>query len=363
MSSRADKRLLISRLLLIFVLLFTGFAASGCDCGEGDSTTAFGPDCSPDADGDGVPDEDEDGGGGSGSGTLLFSDIAEVSIRRFEGISDLDTAVVTDPALRGSLTRMTRPGYLSIHPTNNQLVVADEGTIAVLFFDDPTNVTGDVPPTRILTGNNTELVAPRQVFINSASDEMFVLDRGGNRILVFPAAASIDADVAPIRRIGGPTSGINNPAAMIIRPDSDVLTVINPTEILTFNEFSTINGDVPPSGRLNGDATTFQNLTYGDFDGASLVLVDAGTRSILYFDDFNPEQNNQAPTRVIQGNNTGITDPGQFVLTASGNMYLANGTNVLFFETVRELVGDPFPNRRFSALDPPNQTIRGLLMP
>lgn len=327
----------------------------GCDCSEGDGTSAFGPEC--------CCDDDAGGGGGNvtGTGTLLFSDISANSIRRFEGVSDLNSSTSTDPPLTGGSTRMTRPGFLTMHPTNSELIVTDEGSNAILFFADPLEVNGNVPPTRVVTGANTGMVAPVQVWIDSSADEMYVLDRGSNQVLVYSASATIEADVAPLRRIGGPSSGILNPTAMIVR--SDQLTVICPTEILTFSDFRTINGDVNPLGRVSGQATTFQNLVYGDFDSSgALVLVDRGTRSILYFESFNPEQNNQAPTRTIQGGNTRITTPAQFVLSGS-DMYLANGTEVLFFESVRELSGNPFPDRRFSASNPASQGIHGLLAP
>jgi hypothetical protein len=351
------------RCLLLVLLLLGALSTLGCDCGEGDTQSAFGPECCCD-DNTTATDEADGGSAGGGTGTLIFSDVAANSIRRFENISELDTAVVTAPPLTGSTTRMTRPGYLSIHPTSNQLIVCDEGSIAVLFFDDPLSINGDVPPTRVLTGANTQMVAPVQAYVDSENDELYVLDRGGNQILVYPGSASIDADVAPLRKIGGPASGISNPSAFIVRPSIDQLTVICPTEVLTFTDFRNINGDVDPAGRVSGDATTFQNLTYGEFDSSnSLILVDRGTASILYFEAFEFDQNNQAPTHIIQGGNTGIAEPGQFVLTSSGNMYLANGQNVLFFEAVRDLEGNPFPDRKFSALDPPSQTIKGLLAP
>lgn len=353
------RRSLLAQILLALLCLFA-LLTVGCDCGEGDTTTAFGPECCCDESDDAAGDGED----GSGTGTLIFSDIAANSIRRFEGISDLDSKTVTDPPLTGSLTRMTRPGLLSIHPTNNELIVCDEGSISVLFFADPLSISGDVPPTRELKGNATEMVAPTQAFVDAEADELYVLDRGGNQILVYNASASVQADVAPIRRIRGASTGINNPASFIVRPSIDELTVINPTEILTFTKYRSINGDVNPAGRVSGEATKFQNLSYGEFDSSnSLILVDQGTNSILYFDSFDFDQNDQAPTRVIQGNNTGITDPGQFVLTGAGNMYLANGADVLFFENVREAVGDVFPKRRFSALEPPSQGIRGLILP
>lgn len=347
------------RLGLVFFLLLC-LVLAGCDCAEEDTTSAFGPDCGASA-GD-AAGEDSAGGSGSGTGTLLFSDAGAGALRRFERISELDSAVVTEPAVTGSLTRLSRPQYLALDPTSSNVVVCDEATIAVLFFDDPSSITGNAPPARVLTGQSTELVAPIQAYVDSDADELYVLDRGGNRVLVYPSASTIDGDVAPIRRIGGPASLIMNPAAFIVRPSIDQLTVINPTQVLTFTDFRTINGDRDPSGRVSGQATTFQNLTYGLYDSSNgLLLGDRGTASLLYFADFDTDQNNQAPTRVISGGNTRIVEPAQFVLTGSGNLYLANGADVLVFNNVSELEGNPFPNRRFSATDPVSQTIRGLL--
>lgn len=361
MSRPTLSRISTRKLLALLLVGLLAVVSLGCDCSEGDTTSAFGPECCCDEESDVIDGADGDG---SGSGTLIFSDVAANSLRRFSRVSELNSSVVTDPALTGSLTRMTRPGYLSMHPVDNEVLVCDEGSIAVLFFADPLEVTGDVPPTRVLSGNATEMVAPQQAYLDTENKELYVLDRGSNQILVYSSEVTVQADVAPLRRIGGPASGIRNPAAFIVRPSVDQLTVINPTEILTFTNIRGINGDVDPAGRVSGQATTFQNLVYGDFDSSNaLVLVDRGTRSLLYFEDFQYDRNNQAPTRVVQGNNTGINDPGQFVLTAGGNIYLANGSDVLFFEEVSKLVGDPFPKRRFSALEPPSQGIRGLLLP
>ncbi len=352
---RGRTRRLNALLALVLCLLLVG-----CDCAEEDTTSAFGPDCGTST-GD-AADPDSPGDSGSGSGTLMFSDVGANALRRFKNISTLDSTSVTEPAVTGNLTRMTRPQYLALDPTSSDLVVCDEGSIAVLFFAEPLKITGNAPPARILTGPATELVAPVQAYVDSDADELYVLDRGANRILVYPSASTINGEVAPIRRIEGPSTLILNPAAFIVRPSIDQLTVINPTQVLTFTDFRSINGDRSPSGRVSGQATGFLNLTYGLYDSANgLLLGDRGSKSLLYFSDFDIDRNNQAPTRVINGGNTRINEPGQFVLTGSGNLYLANGADVLVFDGVSELQGNPFPNRRFSATDPVNQTIRGLL--
>lgn len=347
-------------LQILATLLFCGFilfGTVGCDCPEGATPTAFGPDC-----GD-SPTSGETSGGGSGSGVLIVSDQAANNLRRFQGVSTLNSSIATDLPLSGPATRLTRPGFLTLGPQSGQLVVCDAGSQSVAFFDDPMTVMGDVPPARILTGPNTKMVAPTQAYFDSVKNELWVLDKGASKVFVYPGGTTIDSDVAPLREIGGPQSGIQNPAAFIIRPANAQLIVINPSEVLTFSHTESLQGDPAPTGRVSGAATTFKNLAFGAFDASNgLVLVDAGTRSILYFQNFEPAKNNQAPTHTISGANSGISSPGQFVLTADVDMYLANGSNVLFFKNVLSLNGDVFPDRKFSAVGPASQGIRGLFM-
>lgn len=340
---------------LLFFVLLSAANLWGCGCSEGDTTSAFGPDC-----GEVIPGAS---GTADGSGMLIFSDQAAKSIRRFNGVSTLNSSVVTDLPLSGASTRLTRPGFLYEDPASKQLVVCDPGSSAVLFFDNPQTVVGNVAPARVLSGGNTRLIAPTQAYIWGSKNELWVLDKGANSILIYADSANIDADVAPIRKIGGASSGIQNPVAFIVQPEQGRLTVINPSEVLTFNNIESLNGDPAPMGRVSGAATTFSNLGYGLFDASNgLILVDGSTKSILYFENFNPEDNNVAPTRTVSGGNTGIAGPGQFVVTADGAMYLANGQNVLYFKTVSSLSGDVYPDRKFSALDPLSQSIRGLLL-
>lgn len=337
--------------------------ALGCDCGPDDVTTGFGPDC-----GDEIVSTTVGGGSSVGiagtSGIALLSDQGSASIREIVGITNVEGAVDTAPPLTGSSTQLARPQYLAMHTGTNDLMVADEGSAAVLFFNDPTNREGNTPPNRRLLGPATELVGPVQAYVDTTSDELYVLDRGSNQVLVYSSASSIDGDVAPVRRIGGANSGISTPSSFLFRESSGQMVVINPTEILTFENFTTASGDPPPIGRVSGGATTFSRLTFGVINSAgALFLADGGSNSLLYFESWQFDQNNTAPTRTVSGVNTGILSPGQFSLTSSDEIYLGNGTEVLFFQNVSQLEGNVFPNRRFSALNPTLQSVRGLLIP
>lgn len=343
-------------LLLLILLLF--LFGSGCDCSEGDMTSAFGPRCS---DEEGIASSGSDGSDGTGS--LLVSDVANLSIREFTGISTLDSSVDTGQSLTGGLTRLTRPQYLTIHPTNSDLIVADEGTSAILFFSDPTTIEGNVPPNRVLSGVNTELNGPVQTIVDSTNDELYVLDRGTSQVLVFSNASTIEGDVAPTRRLGGATSGLANPNSFFLRTSNEQISVLNPTEVLTFDGFRSINGDPAPAGRFSGPATTFNNLTFGTITSAGrFIAVDAGTDQLLSFDNFQFDAGNTAPTRIVGGGNTSLAEPRQFAISGD-TIYIADSSQVLVFDSLSTIEGNPFPDRRFSGLNPGTQTLTGLVFP
>ncbi|MFA7484048.1 MAG: hypothetical protein WC314_26370 [Vulcanimicrobiota bacterium] len=344
----------MSKISLFILLFFFALSLVGCDCAEGDTTSAFGPCC-----GDKEEEEDDSGGGGSGE-RLLVSDLANLNLRLFENITRLESQVETRLPLSGSLTNLTRPAYLTIHPVNGDLIVADEGTPAILFFKSPSELKGNVPPTRILRGPATELSGPVQAFVDAETDELYVLDVPTAQILVYEGASTIEGEVAPRRRLGGGSTGISLPSCFFFRASAGQVSVVTREEILTFDNFKTINGNVPPSGRFGGSNTTFRNVTYAVITSQGhLLAVDSGTDQILTFESFQFDRNNQAPTRIVGGANTGLTEPRQFELLDDA-LYLANGGEILVFADISTLEGNPFPTRRFSGLNPPTQTLQGL---
>lgn len=339
------------------MILLLALFALGCSCSEGDSTSAFGPRCD---------DSLIDGGGGTGgggSGTLLVTDLANSSVRKFTSVSTLNSPTQTEPSLAGGLTRLTRPGYLTIHPSSGELIVPDEGSSAILFFEKPTELSGDLAPKRVLTGLNTQLSGPVQVFVDADSDELYVLDKANSQVLVFSAASTLDGDVAPSRRIGGGGSAISLPSAFIFRPSLEQMVILNPTELLIFENFRSASGSPVPAARFGGAATTITNLSYGELtDSGTLMLCDTGSDQILSFDTWQFDQTNIAPTRFISGNNTSLSEPRQFARVGK-TLYLADGGNVLVFEDIDTLEGNNFPSRKFSGLNPNTQTLQGLIFP
>ena len=68
---------------------------------------------------------------------------------------------------------------------------------------------------------------PDTLYVDVAHDEM-VVDSGDNSILVFPRTAS--GDIAPIRRIGGPKTRIDNIFGLAVDSVRDLIIVANRIE-------------------------------------------------------------------------------------------------------------------------------------
>jgi DNA-binding beta-propeller fold protein YncE len=279
-----------------------------------------------------------------------------------EDFSSAEGPTATNVPLTGSNTGFLRPQSLSVDPSTQALIVPDEGESAIYFFDDTSDLTGNKFPSRILQGPATQFSAPVHAVVDSATNELYVLDRGTNRILVFQDASTIEGDLAPNRIIGGATSAFQNASTLLLIPSSNRLTVISPSEIFTFENMDTLTGDPAPIGRVTGPATTFQNLSYGRLTSeGTLILTDQGTNSILFFENFQFDRNDVAPTRTVSGPNTGIQSPTQFALSGA-EIYLANGLNILVFNDLDTLEGNPFPTRRIEPTNPAATTVRGLVL-
>jgi hypothetical protein len=77
----------------------------------------------------------------------------------------------------------------------------------------PPGSAGDVAPSQLISGSNTELDYPTGVAVDS-NDNIYVTN-GNNSILVYAAGAS--GNVAPMRRIKGRSTGLHHPKSIAIR--------------------------------------------------------------------------------------------------------------------------------------------------
>jgi len=160
--------------------------------------------------------------------------------------------------IAGQTTKVSRTMHgIFYNPQHDEIVVPVALAGAVLTFAG--GASGGEPPIRVLQGPRTGLAQPDTLYVDLEHDEL-VVDSGDNSVLVFPRTAN--GDVAPIRRIGGSKTRINNIFGLSVDSVRNLIVVANRVEsggresndgILIFNR--TENGDAAPLRTIAGPRT------------------------------------------------------------------------------------------------------------
>ena len=109
--------------------------------------------------------------------------------------------------IQGSHTGLIRPQTVEVDPVNGEIVAADASSRAILVFDRLAN--GDVAPKRKIGGLKTDFRDIVGVAVDPVHNVIVAANRsagGPNGLYMFDRLA--DGDVAPIRHIGGPNTGV-----------------------------------------------------------------------------------------------------------------------------------------------------------
>jgi hypothetical protein len=199
----------------------------------------------------------------------------------------------TAPArtVSGAATLLSMPQDIVILP-NDEMVVCNGGVITV--YANARTANGNLAPSRNVQGLATQLVGPLSLAYDSTRDLLYVGNMGSNQILVFTgvSTSSFNGNLAPARVIGTTTgTPINVPAGLFIDAASDTLYVANDgaNNVLVYSAASTRSGaDVPPARVIN--CLTFvgptdlvvdsvNNLLVTQLGGAVLIFNNASTRN------------------------------------------------------------------------------------
>lgn len=249
-------------------------------------------------------------------------------------------------------------------PLHDEIVVPVALGGAVLTL--PGGANGGDPPTRVLQGPRTGIVQPDTLYVDLEHDEM-VVESGDDAVLVFPRTAT--GDVAPIRRIGGPKSEINNIYGLATDSKRNLIIVANRVEmggrnsndgILIFNR--TDNGDVAPRAKIAGPHTgiiKIRQVVVDEVRGQIFATIKNNFEAYDYADrrpsPWNPNKtgfigvwsihdNGDVPPRsVIKGPASGLVWPaGVAINPANHEVYAIDSvSNALFMFKTPEFFFKP----------------------
>jgi DNA-binding beta-propeller fold protein YncE len=175
------------------------------------------------------------------------------SVLVYDNASTLNGAVTPDRALAGATTDLNAPTGIYVDSTRNLLYVSNASN-QILTFSNAAAVTGNVAPVRTIDGLNN----PGGIFVDVMADRLYVANTGGNSVFVFDDASTATSISPPDRVLSGGSSALNQPRDVFVDTGTDRLYVTNAGDdsVLVFNNASTADDPDMPGRALNLTAAT-----------------------------------------------------------------------------------------------------------
>jgi hypothetical protein len=194
--------------------------------------------------------------------------------------------------IAGPLTGLNKPAGLAVDSVHQELYVGNDLDSGSSIRVYALGANGDVAPLRVLQGPLTGIEGPIGIALDLVHDELFiasykVADSGS--ISVFPRTAS--GDIAPDRVIQGPLTALSQPQGLALDLGRDELVVANsffltplPGSLAVFRR--TDSGNVGPIRQYSGPSTALCHPIGLVLDSANGELVVANSS----FDDATCDQ-------------------------------------------------------------------------
>ena len=204
---------------------------------------------------------------------LIVADNLAFSVSFYDANVTSPTFGALKRKIAGPSTGLANPLGVTVDNDNQELFVSNDDHTATQFsitvykLDDPLlagSGTIDLAPVRRIAGDQTKLSSPAGIAVDPIGNQIFVANYDTAfhhpSIAVYQRAAN--GNVPPLRRIDGPTTGLNQPQGVFFDMLNNRIYVANSAfdspgvrgAILAF--LGTDAGDVAPFLTLQGDATS-----------------------------------------------------------------------------------------------------------
>jgi len=145
-----------------------------------------------------------------------------------------------------------------IDGTNDRLYVADQAGNAIAVYDHASTLNGPITANRAIQGaTNTHLSNPGGVQLDGAG-RLVVSNSSPPSITIYANAATADGDVAPVAQISGANTGLSVPDQIFVdTTGSGTLYNADPgaARVAIFGNLNTANGNTAPTRAISGAAT------------------------------------------------------------------------------------------------------------
>jgi hypothetical protein len=203
-----------------------------------------------------------------------------VSVPRISGFARLANGnVAPDRVIEGQATNLSRTMHgLAYDDLHDEIIVPVALSGAVLVFRG--GARGNEPPVRVIQGVKTGLIRPHTATVDPVNGEIYAGDPSGRAILVFDRLAN--GDVKPKREIRGPKTQFREIVGVGVDYVHDVIVVASrtsngPNGLFMFDRLA--QGDVAPirtiAGPLTGVLGRFRQVGIDSERGKIYLAVQA----------------------------------------------------------------------------------------
>jgi DNA-binding beta-propeller fold protein YncE len=241
-------------------------------------------------------------------------------------------------SISGTNTKLTAPSNsgvreIALDVTNDRLYAVNLSTNSILVFDGASQANGNVAPAREITGTNTLLDAPMSIYLDNTNNRLYVSNFGTTHtVLVFDNASSITGNVAPTRVISGfALKAYSQLFGIQVDTVRNILYVAdaNYGALYILDNASTLNGSVSASRVITGMSTNLslaRALALDSSGNRIYVSSITGTGAILVFDNASSATGDIAPNRSISTADPLFDVTGLFLDTTHDRLYALNAS-------------------------------------
>lgn len=241
-------------------------------------------------------------------------------------------------------------------PIAGKLYAIASSHAGVVRFDNAATADKAAVPAVTISGPATQLEGAFSLALDQENDRLYVGNTGGgNQLLVFDKISTMSGNVAPARVVFGPAAALTGAIGIALDKNKDILYVVEAlagkVQIAAFGSASTMNGNVPVArlidlGILGAAGTTI----FLDSANDRLYASDIGHNAVYVQDEVSQANGVVAPSRIIQGFQTGLVRPTSIQVSASGQLIVGNLGNgpaqlpsITIYDNAATASGDVLP--------------------
>jgi len=149
---------------------------------------------------------------------VFFSNADGAFVGVYDDASSIDGEVAPDRTITINAPAQYLWG-MTYDPSRDQLYVGDQKTgVGVYVIGNASTADGLVAPTRSIGGPNNQIQGASQVDYDVVNDRLVVIDADGNAVNVYDRASTLTGDVAPSRVISGALPSLDYPYGGYLDP-------------------------------------------------------------------------------------------------------------------------------------------------